>query len=85
MHPRWGEVVHVCVIAPEFLHYLFDDDYVDDQEDFHDGDVGGQGDDDECCPDLFVQVSPVVRPIHPRASIATRLLTWKVSCSEVFF
>ena len=30
MHPRWGEVVHVCVIAPEFLHYLFDDDYVDD-------------------------------------------------------
>ena len=36
------------------LHHLFDDDYVDDYQDFHDGDVGGKGDDDKCCTDLFV-------------------------------
>ena len=44
--------------------------------DDYDGDDGSSGDDDE--------FSPVVRPIHPRASIATRLLTWKVSCSGFF-
>ena len=44
--------------------------------DDYDGDDGSNGDDDE--------FSPVVRPVHPRASIATRLLTWKVSCSDFF-
>ena len=37
MHPRWGEVVHVCVVAPCDLH---DHDDLDDDNDIDGNDDG---------------------------------------------